>query len=246
MTQLQDAEYLDLLREESAVLAAIAPERTIDVVPHIEGWTVGTVIGHTGWVANFAALSLQTTPDTPPRRSSVPEPPLGDDVLPWFSTARDTILKELETTDLDAIRPTFTGPKPARWWLRRLAHETAMHRWDAASSSGSAEPIDAALARDGITEVFEVFAESRLNVEQLGGAGETIHLHATDIEDGEWMVTLGADKIEWTIGHEKADVAAKGTASDLLLMLWSRLPPSRLEIFGDAKLLSRWQTAATF
>ena len=246
MTRLQDDEYLELLRLETAALAATPPDRLVDQVPHIDGWTVETVIGHTGWVARYVTLALQATPEEPPGRSSVPEPPLGEEVISWFAEATQALLEQFETTDLTTIRPTFTGPQPAAWWLRRLAHETAMHRWDAASASGSAEPIDARLARDGVNEVFEVFASSRLSVEQLGGSGETMHLHATDIDDGEWMVTLGADKIEWRSGHEKAEVAARGTASDLLLMLWSRLPPSRLELFGDAELLSRWQSAATF
>jgi hypothetical protein len=29
-------------------------------------------------------------------------------------------------------------------------------------------------------------------------------------------------------------------------LLWSRLPPSRLDTFGDASLLDRWQHAAKF
>lgn len=246
MTRLQDNDYLDFVRSETQALADTSPERLADPVPHVDGWTVETVIGHTGWVAGFISQSLQSTPEDPPRRSSVPEPPHGEDVLPWFASARDELISQLESADLTIIRPTFVGPQPAGWWLRRAAHETAMHRWDAASSSGSADPIDARLARDGINEVFEVFADTRLNVDSLGGQGETMHLHATDIDDGEWMVTIGADSIEWTHGHAKADVAARGTASDLLLMLWSRLPPSRLELFGDASLLDKWQSSATF
>ncbi|MEZ5341176.1 MAG: maleylpyruvate isomerase family mycothiol-dependent enzyme [Acidimicrobiales bacterium] len=246
MTRLQDREYLDVVRRETNLLATTQPERIIDQVPHIDGWTVGTVIGHTGWVARYVTLALASTPDDPPRRSSVPEPPLGEDVFPWFNDAKDALLTTLETTDLATTRPTFTGPQPAGWWLRRLAHETAMHRWDAEASSGSPAPIAAALARDGINEVFEVFATTRLDVEALGGAGETMHLHATDIDDGEWMVTFNEDALEWTHAHAKADVAVRGTASDLLLMLWGRIPPSVLEVFGDASLLSKWQTAATF
>ena len=71
----------------------------------------------------------------------------------------------------------------------------------------------------------------------------TIHLHATDI-DGEWLVTLGPGGISHEHGHAKGDVALRGTASDLLLWCWNRVPvDDRFEVFGDATLLEAWRTA---
>jgi hypothetical protein len=43
--------------------------------------------------------------------------------------------------------------------------------------------------------------------------------------------------------HAKGDVAARGTASDLLLFLWGRVPADSLEVFGDADLLARFSQA---
>ncbi len=239
-------DYLHLLRVELTRLGAVDPDHLNHPVPHIDDWTVGTVVGHTGWVSRFATLVLQSDVDNPPSRSAVPEPPPGPEVLDWFNEGQNELLAVVEAVDHDKVVTTFTGPQPSSWWLRRLAHEASMHRWDAYAATGSPDPIDARLARDGIDEVFEVFASNRLNFEALNGQGETIHLHATDIDDGEWMITLNAESIDWSHGHEKGDVAARGPVADLLLMLWGRLPPSRLEVFGDAALLDRWQQAATF
>lgn len=246
MNKLQDNEYLSQIHNSMEEIGGIIQDRHGDPIPHIEGWTAGDVIGHTGWVARFIKLSLEASTTNPPSRSSVSEPPLSDSLLPWFSEARTDLLEAFENTDLDLARPTFTGPQTGRWWLRRFAHETAMHRWDAASASGSPVPIDPDLARDGIDEVLEVFASIRLDTDVLAGKGETIHLHATDIDDGEWMITLNSDGISVEHGHAKGDVAARGPVSDLLLLLWSRIPPTRLEVFGDSTLLERWQEAATF
>lgn len=246
MTNLTSSDYKHLLRVEAARLSQVEPAHLELELPHIEGWTVRSVVGHTGWVFRFAKLSLQADPENPPSRSSVSEPPPGDDVLEWFSAGSQELQAELDSTDLDAIRPTFTGPQPASWWLRRLSHEVSIHRWDAESAFGSPDPIDARQARDGIDEVLEVFAPKRMQFPSLAGQGETVHLHATDIDDGEWLMTYGPDSIEWNHSHAKGDVAARGPVSDLLLLLWSRIPASRLEIFGDAKLLDRWQQAATF
>jgi uncharacterized protein (TIGR03083 family) len=243
---LTPADHRHLLRVESARLSEIGPEHLNLEVPHLEGWTVASVVGHTGWVFRYAALSLTSDPDDRPTRSSVPEPPPGDEVIDWFAEGREQILDVADGTDLDALRPTFTGPQPGSWWLRRLGHEVAVHRWDAESAITSPEPIEGRQAKDGIDEVLEVFAPQRMQFATLAGSGETIHLHATDIDDGEWMMTLEPETVSWTHAHGKGDVAARGPVSDLMLLLWSRIPASRLEVFGDASLIDRWQDAATF
>ncbi len=239
-------DYLHLLRVELARLGAVDPDHLNKSIPHIEGWTVSNVIGHTGWVARYATQAIAATPDAPPSRSDVPEPPPGHEVIAWYDEGQKALLAAVESADPEHICPTFTGPQPVRWWQRRLAHEASIHRWDAYAATGSPDAIDPNQARDAIDEVFEVFASVRMQFDVLGGAGETLHFHATDIDDGEWLVTLGADGIEWSHEHAKADVAARGPVSDLLLMLWGRIPPSRLELFGDATLLDRWQGASAF
>ena len=243
---LSPADHQHLVSVELARLAGLKTEHLAAPIPHIEGWTVHNVVGHTGWVFRWVALTMAAEPDVAPQRADVPEPPAGPDVLAWFDESVRVVFEALETLDPERSVTTFTGPQSASWWLRRMAHETSMHRWDAEAAIASPEPIDADIARDGIDEIFEVFVPHRLQFDVLNGKGETIHLHATDVEDGEWVATLGADEVSWEHAHTKADVAAKGSVSDLLLLLWSRLPPSRLDTFGDASLLDRWQQAAKF
>ena len=215
-------------------------------VPHLDGWTVGSVIGHMGWVFRYARLAIEATPENRPTRSSVPEPPPGDEVIGWLDEAYRELVPTLDAADLDELHPTFTGPQPSSWWFRRLSHEVAMHRWDAEAAATSPEPIDPNQALDGIDEVLQVFVPNRMQFPALKGNGETVHLHATDIEGGEWMLTYQPEAVAWERGHAKGDVAARGPVSDLLLLVWGRIPPSRLEVFGDATLLDRWQQAATF
>ncbi|MFV0523035.1 MAG: maleylpyruvate isomerase family mycothiol-dependent enzyme [Acidimicrobiales bacterium] len=246
MTEIDPDAQRAHLDEQLAALGRTDAGALAVPVPHIEGWTVGTVIGHTGWVLRYVTACLDADTDRPPSRSAVGEPPPGGDVLDWYRDAADGLAAAFDTADLTVPRPTFTGPRPARWWLRRLGHETAMHRWDVEASSGEPAPITARAAVDGIDEVFEVFAPARLQFDSLAGTGETIHLHATDVDDGEWTLTLHPDELVYEHSHAKGDVAARGSASDLLLLLWSRITPDRLEVFGDSSLLERWQRAAMF
>lgn len=76
---------------------------------------------------------------------------------------------------------------------------------------------------------------------ELGSAacGETYHFHRTD-GPGEWLVRFMPEGPVVTREHAKGDVAVRGIASDLFLFLWRRLPADRLEVFGDADLLSRY------
>lgn len=240
------ADHLHTVRVEAARLASIGPEHLSLELPHIEAWTVHDVIGHTGWVYRWVELLLHAAIDEPPLPSSVPEPPAGPDVLEWFDEAAGALFPTLEAADPEQLVTTFTGPQPTSWWCRRLAHETSMHRWDVEAAFTTPEPIDPGIARDGIEEVLEIFVPARMQFDTLAGQGETIHLHATDVDHGEWVLTLDAQEVRWEHAHTKADVAARARVSDLLLLLWGRIPPSRLELFGDSELLDRWQRAATF
>jgi hypothetical protein len=49
------------------------------------------------------------------------------------------------------------------------------------------------------------------------------------------------DDLVVTREHAKGDVAARGSASDLLRFLWGRAGADRLEVFGDDATLARFR-----
>jgi hypothetical protein len=122
-----------------------------------------------------------------------------------------------------------------------MAHELAIHRWDAqgAIGPGACEPIARERAVDGIDEMLDLMPH-RFTPVTVTGNGETLHLHCTD-GDGEWLIRLVPDGFGITREHAKGDVAARGSASDLLLFLYGRVDAGALEVFGDGALLARWQ-----
>ncbi|HWB72304.1 MAG TPA: hypothetical protein VG452_08795, partial [Egibacteraceae bacterium] len=119
-------------------------------------------------------------------------------------------------------------------WRRRMAHETAVHRWDAEAAAGRARPLDAELAADGIDEYFTVFL--RAPQPSYGGPRGTLHVHRLD-GPGEWLVHLRPGMPVVERGHARADAALRGTASDLLLVLWRRRPVTSVALVGDAALV---------
>ena len=209
------------------------------------GWTVADLLGHHAGVFCFATAQLRAAPGS----DLVPfDPPPEGEPLTVFSGAADALLAALEATDPSEHRPNWAGAPTASFWFRRMAQETAVHRWDAQvahTSMGGPDPapIDAALAVDGVDELADTFLPHAKR-RGITGTGETIHLHATDLDDrsdltGEWMFTFTEDGVEVEHDHGKGDMAGRGTASDLLLFVWNRRPVE-LTCFGDTDLLSWW------
>ncbi len=214
-------------------------------VPSCPAWTVAELIGHTGWVHRWVTATLSAGPQDPPNRNSIEKAPKDDTVLGWYAQSLGALIDACNHADLDQTYQTFIGPRRGHWWVRRMAHETSIHRWDAQNAVGSVDPIDAELAVDGIDEALETYVANRFNGEQFGSAGQTLHLHATDAE-GEWMLTMQPGGIETIRGHAKGDAAVRGRAEDLLLFVMSRRPASELDVFGEVDLPARWQAAANF
>jgi hypothetical protein len=131
------------------------------------------------------------------------------------------------------------------FWYRRSAQELTVHRWDFENAVGNPSSIDPALAMDGIDELLFVFGPATGHPqfkgasERFAGNGEAFRLEPTDFPDAVTFIAH-ADRFE-VDDSALPDVTARGTASDLLLFLWGRVPPTGLEVSGDASLLDRWQ-----
>ncbi len=247
MMEMDDAAFLVALRRESDALSAAARGHLGAAIPAVEDWTVREVVVHVGQGAQWAVHLVRDGMDpTEALLALSPDPDideLGEDgLLAWFDGGTDELCATLETAGPDATCWTFTGDGPARDWWRRRAQETAIHRWDVSGAAGAAAPIDRDLALDGVDEVFELFVP-RLG-DRLAGDGRSLHLHATDdgVPEGagEWTIAFTPEGPTCERGHAKGDAAVRGSASDLLLLLWNRIPASRLEVFGDTVVLDFW------
>ena len=241
---LSPESYLDHLRRSSDQLLATEGSSIDLPVAACPGWGLGRLVGHVGMVHRWAAAMMREDPPVYIAPADLERAPRDDTVWAWFGAGVPGLVEMLEG-DLDARTFTWAGEQDRRWWLRRAAHETVVHAWDAQQAVGSTSTIDPALAVDGINEIFEVYYPNRFDAEAFGGAGETVHLHCTDVE-GEWLVRYDPTAVHVGHEHAKGDVAVRGAAADLLLLLWGRQDPSACEVFGDRGLLDRVLTAGSF
>jgi uncharacterized protein (TIGR03083 family) len=241
---VDSAEYLDAIRTNADALLVAADSAGLDApVPTCPEWVVADLLGHVGRVHRWAAGNARRAPGDdfwPGAEIEIPEP---RERPAWVRAGAAELVAALDRSE-DAPAWTWLPPPTVGFWQRRQAHETAMHRVDAQAAVGAPEPIDAALAADGIDEWLVIVGNTPWR-EPPKGAGETLHFHCTDVE-GEWLVRRAPDGIVVERVHAKGDVAARGTASDLLCWLQGRAPVDRLEVFGDADLLTQWRADATF
>jgi uncharacterized protein (TIGR03083 family) len=241
---MDHATYLDHLRADADLLVSTGAGVLDRRVPTCPDWTVEQLVGHVGRVHRRAASYL--TAGAPSEIEAAPE---GAAVVGWTRTGTAELLAALEArAGSDEPVASWAGTRPAGFWHRRMAIETVLHRCDAQSAAGGITPVDTALAIDAVDEMFDVVLPFR-PPKDLDAGGETIHLHATDPEPdlgvggGEWLITLSGNDVAVERRHAKGDVAVRGAASDLLLLLYGRVGPERCEVFGDATLIDRWRAA---
>jgi uncharacterized protein (TIGR03083 family) len=242
---MQHSQHVDAIRREGAALSAAARRAGSDAhVASCPDWTIADLLSHIGRIQHWVVGVVEMRPERPSFNWRQTDPPPERDRFDWFDEGDERLAATLGALAPDTPVWTWASARTAGFWSRRQAHEVAVHRWDAQTALGAPEPIDRELAVDGIQEVFDILPD-RPGVGPITGNGETIHLHCTDGE-GEWLVRFAPDGVVVTNEHAKGDVAARGTASDLLLLVWGRIPPERVETFGDASLLAHWHEQTRF
>jgi uncharacterized protein (TIGR03083 family) len=212
-------------------------------VPTCPGWTLRQLVAHVGRGHRWAATIVREKSDSPvdPRTVADGKPPADPEAaLSWLHASATSLLDAVAATGADTPVWTFTGPKPAGWWIRQRLHEETVHRADAAVALGVPYVIEPELAADAVSEWLDLLAARRADEGPAALVpGETMHLHATD-GAGEWMVHGGGVVISWEYGHGKGDAAVRGTASELMRAVFRRAPADSVEVLGDAAVWTRW------
>lgn len=239
---MEISEHLTALDAEGLSLASAAREAGTDApVPTCPDWRVRDLLRHTGTVHRWATAFVVEG-----HRAYHPEgrePDLdGDALLDWFAEGHRLLVDALRAAPADLECWTFfPAPSPLAFWTRRQAHETRIHRVDAEAARGGAlTPVAPRHSVDGIDELlagFHARPKSRVRTD----SARTLRVRTTDT-DAVWTVRLSAEPPVTARGQDEtaADCTLSGTAEDLLLALWNRLPLSSVELSGDRELGRLW------
>jgi uncharacterized protein (TIGR03083 family) len=258
MTLLSHDRYCDeILAQTDALRAVLTGADLTATVPTCPDWTLRELAVHVGGAHRWVGEIVRThaADEVPEDKVSGIEGPDGED-----PAALDAWLAEGAAATVDALRNagpdtevwTWAWERRTAFWARRMTHETAVHRADAALAARVPYTVDADVAADTIEEWLRIvsFAQEGGDPEaaELRGGGRSLHLHATDVPGAEWLIEFGEDRFTWRHAHEKAAVALRGSLTDLMLVFNRRLEPtgSRVEVLGDAALLDFWLDRSSF
>ena len=213
-------------------------------------WSLDDLTWHVGEVWNFwsSVVANQIDDVSDLRTIERSERPDGDKLIEFAYDAHVRLCDTLHSTPEDTAVWTWTGAnRDVAWVRRRMAQETAVHRWDAAQAAGVAYVIPTVVAADGIDEFMMWFAASD-RCEGEMKVGGTVHLHCTDTGtgpdqtgvNGEWFVAaMKEPAATFTREHRKGDAAIRGTAHDILMWLWRRT--DNVEVAGDRVVARRFR-----
>ena len=166
-----------------------------------------------------------------------PPRPVDEGLAELYRRGLTGVITVLSEADPSAALWTWSDDKTAAFVIRRMAHETSVHLWDATTALGVMNPIEPTLASDGIDEFLSHFiSDVAEGAEAVGGS---VHLHCADVA-GEWTVRESDDGFDVTREHAKGDCAIRGAASDILLALWRRVPLSACDVVGDPDVAARF------
>jgi len=220
-------EYLPLLQRsnarfaEAAAAAALAKGWTAHV-PGCPGWRLADLVWHLAEVQHFWAWVVRTRAEDPSGYLQPDRRP--DDELLGFFAGRSA---ELETV-LAGADPsdrvwTWAPRHDVAFVLRRQAQEAVVHTVDAEQVLGDVRPVPADVGLDGLDEWLEVMVPGALP----HGPPEHAHpvvFHAVDADAERTLFP----------GTRPFPIATlTGTAGDLLLAVWRRLPMEVLTVDGD-------------
>lgn len=242
-------ELLRLLDERSgAFLALVAAAPDLDVpVPTCPGWTLFDLVQHVGqgrtrWATIVAVGPSDERPAGTAPADGADAPRDRDALQAWLADS----VAELDAALLDA------GPDRGcwAWWddsqspltagavARHQLQEVAVHTYDAQVALGAPQPLPREAAVDGVEEFL-----STCNATTHAWPHAPATLDYVSTEGRAWRLWLDGDGARYARlpdgGAEKdaATMTGRGSASEIVLTMYGRIPLETLEISGDRAVL---------
>jgi uncharacterized protein (TIGR03083 family) len=220
-------EYLPVLEKANARFVDAAAEAVLEhgwaaSVPGCPGWRLADLVWHLSEVQHFWAWVVKTRAPDP---STYVEPARHpDDELLGFLAAQNAELETVLAGADPASRVwTWAPQQDVAFVLRRQAQEATVHTVDVEQVLGDVRPIPTDVGLDGLDEWLEVMVPGVLP----DGPPEAAHPVVFHVVDADAERSLFPGSRPFPIA------ALTGTAGDLLLAVWRRVPLEVLTVDGD-------------
>ena len=239
---LSVAYYLAHLDADAHLLAAAAARGHDAVVPGCPTWTVADLLTHIAAVhCRSSDIVEQGLVARWPERARLP---VGVDPLDWYRTEAGRLCRLLAAADPAAPAQTFSEEQTVGFWIRRMAHETVVHRVDAEQAHGYESVVDAELATDGIDEVFDVFITRCPDWADLVPTDDVVRIETRGrswtARFGRYVGEMGSktyDVLTTVVDPDaQAGAVVAGESDRVLLWMWGRAPIEDVTVSGDSRV----------
>ncbi|MFD4673027.1 maleylpyruvate isomerase family mycothiol-dependent enzyme [Lentzea sp. NPDC058450] len=246
--------------EETSLLVSALDDVDLSVpVPTCPGWTLNQLLRHLGfahrWIEQVVRERHPTADKSLSRAHSV-DGFAGESAAelgPWLMEGVELFEKAMLGGIPDDVAVFVPGEPSHRFWSRRMAHETWVHRYDAFHALGLPFEIDRDVAWDAMYEwmliLLPIIHARRPALGSLLGQGHRLRFFATDYTSASsrWTVDLSGDVPMGRRDVEmRCSVYVRAPIADLVLMLYGRRRPAKSEVTGDKQLLREFIEAARF
>jgi uncharacterized protein (TIGR03083 family) len=253
---LEHERYLTELEADVRLFAGLVAEGDQAArVPSCPDWDLAELCRHQGMVHRWVTEVVRTGAQERLGFDALPDPVMPDDAdgrADWLRRGGLAVAEELRKAGPDLRVWGWAWEQNTRFWGRRMAHETMVHRLDAELALGRAGKVPADLAADNIDELLHnagaPAARVYRNRDRLRGEGDTLHVHCTDTH-GEWLLSRTPEGFRYERGHAKADAALRGPAAQLMELLLNRhtsAVPNEVERLGDSAVIALWLDGLAF
>ncbi|GLY33136.1 maleylpyruvate isomerase family mycothiol-dependent enzyme [Kineosporia sp. NBRC 101731] len=202
-----------------------APDLTGITVPSCPEWSLADLVQHVGevYLHKVDCIRLNARPTQEPDLAGLG--PL--DVLErGFALLNQTFD---EHQPQDAAWTWFAPDQSVGFWIRRMAHETAVHRVDAELAVNDASEIGAELAEDGLDELLAVMLVADIEPHEYQIGRPDIELRSPT---RSWFVHFEPGSLRVS-DEGRAATVIQGPAPDLELWLYNRAAGANLKYTGD-------------
>ncbi|MBV9328265.1 MAG: maleylpyruvate isomerase family mycothiol-dependent enzyme [Chloroflexi bacterium] len=210
-------------------------------VPSCPGWSVADLTRHVGevYLQKTVAMRKGVEPESWPPEERAEEEPLALLDRAYADLRSEFAVHRPE----DHAGSWYRPDQSVGFWIRRMAHETVIHRIDAELGTRQpVAPIPDDLAVDGIDELLKVFVAYGVSEWSSYFTDVLAHspgrTYAVRTDGAAWRVSTrpGAVSIEDGAGQALPDVTLSGPPAAVLRWVWNRSgfgEPSHVEVEGD-------------
>lgn len=214
--------------EHSAGVGTLAPGNLAAAVPGCPGWNLADLVAHLTEVQWFWATIVEHRLVDPPEEDQRPPRAPEDELVSALTEQTAHLVRTLRDADPRTRVWTWAPQQQdVAFVARHQVQEAAVHHWDAGSATGHAVVIERPLAVDAIEEflTFSVSSDDDAADPPRPSLAGRFALSCTDGPEA-WTVRDGRapGMVHFEAGAAPGVPMVAGTASDLLLWLYRRIP----------------------